>query len=158
VNKRQEYYQKNKTKIKARVRAHYKANRERILAQSRKYAKKHRMERNLISKAYCKRHPDRRLASCKKYTKTHTVKRTADQRVYRKKYTLKYKAHRKTKEIRDSSKHLFCIVCKKLKLKTGNKRIEAHHYNYHKPLNVMWLCSTHHKGWHRVFKAEGRGK
>jgi hypothetical protein len=32
---------------------------------------------------------------------------------------------------------------------------QAHHDDYSKPLDVRWLCSRHHKGWHRLFVAEG---
>jgi len=31
--------------------------------------------------------------------------------------------------------------------------VEAHHPNYNEPFNIMWLCSLHHKKWHRENKA-----
>jgi hypothetical protein len=40
-----------------------------------------------------------------------------------------------------------CIICKKL--------AEAHHADYSKPLDITWLCRSHHAAWHRVFKIEG---
>lgn len=63
---------------------------------------------------------------------------------YRKKYPKKYKAHCLINNaIRD--KRLFkepCEVC-------GTKeRINAHHDDYAKPLNIRWLCSAHHHQWH----------
>jgi hypothetical protein len=35
-----------------------------------------------------------------------------------------------------------CRIC-------GDTNVHAHHYDYAKPLNVMWLCPTHHKEWHK---------
>jgi len=32
--------------------------------------------------------------------------------------------------------------------------VEAHHPDYDKPLEVMWLCSLHHKEWHRKYSAK----
>lgn len=30
----------------------------------------------------------------------------------------------------------------------------AHHYDYSRPLSVVWLCHSHHKAWHKLFLAE----
>ena len=35
-----------------------------------------------------------------------------------------------------------CEVC-------GLEKVEAHHDDYSKPLDVRWLCRTHHRQWHR---------
>ena len=34
-----------------------------------------------------------------------------------------------------------CEVC-------GGTKVNAHHDDYSKPLDVRWLCDTHHKQWH----------
>lgn len=36
-----------------------------------------------------------------------------------------------------------CEVC-------GCENVHAHHCDYNKPLDVMWLCPEHHKDWHRL--------
>ena len=63
---------------------------------------------------------------------------------YKKEFPLKYKAHNVVANaIRD--KKLFkepCEVC------GTNDAIHAHHDDYAKPLNVRWLCATHHRKWH----------
>lgn len=35
-----------------------------------------------------------------------------------------------------------CEVC-------GKKEAQAHHDDYSKPLDVRWLCTTHHAEWHK---------
>ena len=35
-----------------------------------------------------------------------------------------------------------CEVC-------GNIKSEAHHPDYSKPLDIMWLCLKHHREWHK---------
>ena len=35
-----------------------------------------------------------------------------------------------------------CEVC-------GKERAQAHHCDYSKPLEVMWLCPKHHAAWHK---------
>lgn len=62
---------------------------------------------------------------------------------YRAKYPKKYKAHCAV-NYAIKSKKLFkepCEIC-------GKEKVDAHHDDYDKPLNVRWLCSEHHHQWH----------
>lgn len=57
---------------------------------------------------------------------------------------LKSKIRRKTQYLVDIGKikKMPCNVC-------GKEKSEAHHLDYIDPLNIVWLCSKHHKEWHR---------
>ncbi len=39
-----------------------------------------------------------------------------------------------------------CEVC-------SSTKVEVHHPDYNKPLEIMWLCKKHHAEWHRLNKA-----
>ena len=62
----------------------------------------------------------------------------------RRKYPNQYKAQTMVgNAIRDGKLHRQpCEVC-------GEARVNAHHNDYLKPLNVRWLCYAHHHQWHR---------
>jgi hypothetical protein len=67
---------------------------------------------------------------------------------YRAKNPDKYKAHNAVSNgIRDGKlKKGKCSVC------GTDKRVHAHHHDYRKPLDVVWLCSQHHSQLHRDMK------
>lgn len=64
---------------------------------------------------------------------------------YRKKYKRKQIAHRKVAYRKSTGdlKPQPCEVC------GATEKINAHHDDYSKPLQVRWLCSVHHKLWHK---------
>lgn len=55
----------------------------------------------------------------------------------------KYKATNMVNNaIRDGKLHSEpCIIC-------GEEKTVGHHDDYSKPLNVKWMCQSHHKQWH----------
>ena len=38
-----------------------------------------------------------------------------------------------------------CFVC-------GDEKVEAHHADYERPLDVIWMCRTHHRETHKMLK------
>lgn len=62
-------------------------------------------------------------------------------------YPMKYAAHVITgNAVRDKKieKQTQCSECK------STKKIEAHHDDYTKPLEIRWLCNACHRAWHKV--------
>lgn len=50
-----------------------------------------------------------------------------------------------------------CETCgSTAKFKNGRTAIQAHHPDYNKPLDVMWLCQRCHHEWHRKQKPTPR--
>jgi hypothetical protein len=87
--------------------------------------------------------------SSKKWNQTIKGKISAKQTYYRmiKKYPLKVKArnflYRNVKK--GKLKKESCQKCM-------NKKVEAHHEDYNKPLEVIWLCKKHHVELHELRK------
>lgn len=69
---------------------------------------------------------------------------------FRKKYPLKYKAHLLVKSAISSGKLKIkpCEIC------GSETKVQAHHDDYRKPLDVRWLCQKDHLKWHRNNKAK----
>ena len=63
---------------------------------------------------------------------------------YRTKYPNKYKAHNLVNNYLRLGKieRKPCCVCGK------TETLHAHHNDYLKPLEIVWMCSAHHKQWH----------
>lgn len=38
---------------------------------------------------------------------------------------------------------LACYVC-------GASEVEGHHFDYSRPLDVIWLCTHHHSAFHKI--------
>ncbi len=79
------------------------------------------------------------------FTKNPKIKTEIGKR-YRDKFPEKYKAHTLVNNlVRDGKliKPNECEICN-----YGSDRIEAHHENYEKPLDIFWLCKKCHNDIH----------
>ena len=89
----------------------------------------------------------------KEYMKQWRENNKESIRESRKKWNLnnpeKYKAQRMVEHKVESGiiKRLPCEVC-------GDIKSQAHHPDYLKPLDVIWLCQIHHKQLHARIKQE----
>lgn len=94
-------------------------------------------------RTYRKNHPDR----VKAYDKANRLKLA---RRWRKAHPIQAAAHDAVSNALKAGKLVRqpCAICQEPKS-------QAHHCDYAKPLEVMWLCKMHHAAWHRVFIADG---
>lgn len=80
----------------------------------------------------------------------NTDKRKKWRAEFQKKYRAKHKKKNLARRIfwntfrYGTIKKLPCEQC------GTEEMVEAHHYDYDKPLDVMWLCGNHHKEWHKT--------
>lgn len=71
-------------------------------------------------------------------------------RLKKREYELKNRdkiiAHRKVCKAKKEGliTSLPCQVC-------GNAKSFAHHEDYNKPFDLLWLCGKHHLTWHKIF-------
>jgi ribosomal protein S27AE len=89
-----------------------------------------------------------RVAARKEYAKTEAGKLAHKRALqkYHERFPLKAIAHYTlTNAVRDGKikRQEFCSEC------SSNQKVEAHHDDYTKPLDVRWLCEKCHKEWHR---------
>ncbi len=113
------------------------------------YAKNPEKHRDIRRRGYIK-NKEKIIEVTSAYIKNHPEIRAKGQNNYRAKYPQKYKAHGIISDgVRSGRiKKEPCRVCGE------TKRVHAHHSDYSKPRDIMWLCQPHHKAWHRVFIAE----
>ena len=126
-------------------------NCQRLLPLSDFYKHKQMKDGHLNKCKDCKRkdsteHRWNNIEKIREYDRKRGSRQTPEYlKELRKKHPRKYKAQTMiSNAIRD--KKLLkepCEIC------GTRKRIEAHHDDYAKPLNLRWLCSSHHKQWHR---------
>lgn len=122
------------------------------------------------------RHPamvDGRLGKCKQCTRldvqaNYSANREEKRRLERERYQRRKESMRRAAESRKHDRPdkymaqrmlvaavasgflraLPCEVC-------GDKKTDGHHEDYSKPLDVRWLCRTHHQRRHAELKAMG---
>lgn len=101
-----------------------------------------------------KRNPVKKRASNSNYRKTRLGKEAVQRKsiAYKAKHPEKVKARQIVQSaIRNGSLvRQRCQVC-------GSERVHAHHDDYSKPLNVDWLCHTHHMERHEQLRAREKG-
>lgn len=117
-----EYKRKNKERLDKLKKAHYYKNRERICEKAREYSK------NLSEEKRKRKHK-----YYLKWSKTENAKK------YKNAHKAVYRGLQKGILVRSNK----CVLC------FSEEKTEAHHPNYDKPLEVVWLCRKCHGRLHR---------
>lgn len=117
-----EYKKKHKVRLEAQRKVHYILNRDEICEKQKKYHQKKTEEQKKKKHEYYQ-----------KWSKTENAKKY---RVSRKKV---YIALKNGKLIKPNK----CTLC------FSDGKVEAHHPDYEKPLEVVWLCKSCHGKVHR---------
>lgn len=97
--------------------------------------------------SWAKKNPERKQRTNKVYLKRNPKVLARKNKSYRNRHPEKTLAHALVRYELDTGrmKRLPCEVCK-------NKRANAHHDDYSKPLLVRWLCTKHHIEHHMLNK------
>lgn len=86
---------------------------------------------------------------CKKCVHEKSKRRKQKRKIYRYRGETKVAYHAKNAVYHMKKMGVLvegpCEVC-------GSNKVEAHHVDYNKPWEVMWLCRKHHNEWHRENK------
>ena len=128
------FYVSNKTKckdcVKDAVNAHRQANLERVRSYDRmRGSMPHRVaarKEYQATPAFAESHQ----AAALRWAAKHPERRKA--------------SHLVSNALRDGKlEKLPCLVC-------GHEKVEGHHPDYSRPLDVVWLCNPHHREVHEI--------
>ena len=135
-----------------RARKWRKENPEKAAELSRENAKKDR-EKNPeryreAGRKWREKHHERHLEQKRQCDKRHRAERNKANVEYRQKNFEKCSAHDKVKYAKKKGKLIQperCDLCKE-----KNEKLHAHHEDYSRPLDILWLCCACHKAIHRM--------
>lgn len=118
-------------------------------ASWRKYGKKNRQRRHSYWRQYYLAHIEEITERIRLYQQNPAGKQVREKcdRNQRLKYPEKYQARQEVLKAVRSGKltKLPCRFC-------GVKQVEAHHPDYGKPLEIIWLCHECHRILHKILK------
>lgn len=152
---RREYLRQWREKNKDHLAEYRRKNEEHIRAVRKVYYEEHKDELNRNHREYVRENKEKENARSRQYNKKHRVAIREYERRYRKETNY---AKDKVRDAIKSGKLIkkSCEVC-------GNEKVQAHHDDYNKPLEIRWLCRRCHSEWHRKnspirYREESDGK
>ena len=135
---RRKYYEAHADKIKEHMRFYRKENYDKVKEQYKRYKEAHKDEIKERKERYRKTSKDEIKVYMSIYHKEHSSEIKERIKKYLGAHNILKCAIRRGEIIRGP-----CAVC------GSTKNIHGHHEDYSKPLEVIWLCASHHKEIHK---------
>lgn len=132
--KHKEYYTSDLEREKKRAAKYYRQNKEKITAKHKIYRENNREQENERQKNW-------RLENRERVNQI--IKKCRQKQQYNKKYRHAHQVVRDAIKLGIIQKPEHCSEC------NGKNRIQGHHEDYMKPLDVIWLCVKCHARLHR---------
>lgn len=146
------YYLKNKDEINRKAAERYQKNKDKITARLRKERMENGDEVRRKDREYWAKNKDKKREKDARYKNLHredinsrSRKRWRENENFRRKHSIRTRVNSLLQK--GKIKRMPCEVC-------GAEKTEAHHCDYNKPLEIMWLCAEHHREWHKHNKAK----
>jgi len=146
-----EYREKNRAKLIKYSHDRWVNNKEKLLRQSKEWRETNHADRLEYERDLSQKNSKRRTDYMREYKAQNKEKIAANQKRYREKNKVKASARAKLNYhvVRGKiSVPDHCSFC------SDNTKVEAHHPDYTKPLEVEWLCDRCHKITHMVMKSK----
>lgn len=127
------YHQANKEKQNQKSHIYYQNNRVDVIKKNTSYKNEHPEQNKVYSQEYYRRN------------KVNVLKRTSEYKVL---FPEKSKAHQILNDaisLNKLTKDICCEICD-----STTRKLNGHHYDYSKPLDVIWLCRKCHLALHSL--------
>ena len=155
---RVEYKGKNYEKLLEKKRAYYQNNKEKLKKSGKEYYKKNKETISIKQTEYYYKNKGKVKDRAKKFKENNRdyVKEVNAKYGYKYKRENRVKVNNHTKVSRAIKKGILtrgsCLLCIFRKGKINNHKIEGHHPDDTKSLDVIWLCKEHHQETHKITK------
>lgn len=152
VEYHRQYREKNREKLRKQQFDRWIENKDKKLAQMKAWRERNISERLEVEREYAEDSKEARKEYLRAYKEENREKIREAQKRYREKNRDKVNAQAKLNyyiQKGDITRPMECSMCER-----ASDKIEAHHSDYSKPLDVMWLCEKCHKKVHKIIKTE----
>lgn len=152
------YYLKNKSRLDAYQKEWNQANADRVKLNQTKWYSENRSHVTAYHQEWYKANRTRILAQQKHYQRQNAEKVRQRNRKYAHKNLSKIYARRK--RLPQEVQRAYRMVTRAIRIGTltkgvcgcGSTKVDAHHEDYSKPLDVVWMCRQCHSNLHKERK------